>query len=320
MGVPQGSVLSATLFIIFINDLLEKPFKGNKTAFADDIAFSYSQNIKSMVMESINYDLKILRQWCNSNFMVVNVSKTKYMNFHHHGFDFDSEIMFHDVTCNTGSTCNCQKIEKVNNFKYLGIYLDDKLSCEKHITNLNVNLRRNIRTFYYLRNLCDTDLLRSLYHALIHSRIQYGIHCWGGAFKNLIDKLAKTQKQYVRVILFKKRREASLPLFRELSVLPIKYLFVFKVLKIFYQRSGQFGNENRYEHKYQTRNNFLGSFRRPKINTALFEKSFVFLGPKCYNDLPANIKSLTMEVKFSFALKHWLLSLNDVQEILKVLG
>ncbi|RZF47302.1 hypothetical protein LSTR_LSTR009793 [Laodelphax striatellus] len=55
--VPQGSVLSATLFFIFINVLLEFPLKGQTSAFADDIAlFYYSKN---GIIEQRGYSPKI---------------------------------------------------------------------------------------------------------------------------------------------------------------------------------------------------------------------------------------------------------------------
>lgn len=44
-GVPQGSVISATLFLIFINDLLEMNLNGKPSAFADDVALFYSHKI-----------------------------------------------------------------------------------------------------------------------------------------------------------------------------------------------------------------------------------------------------------------------------------
>lgn len=42
-GVMQDSILSVTLFLVFINDLLLLPFNGNASTFVDDIAYFYSE-------------------------------------------------------------------------------------------------------------------------------------------------------------------------------------------------------------------------------------------------------------------------------------
>lgn len=81
IGVPQGSVLSVYLFLIFINDLLFQSFEGDIIAFADDIALQYSKPFWGKIWDSMNCDLKTLNEWCCSNKMIVNASKTKFINF-----------------------------------------------------------------------------------------------------------------------------------------------------------------------------------------------------------------------------------------------
>lgn len=58
--VPRRSVLSANLFIIFINNLLEQHFNGNISAFADGIALIYSDKIVNVLETQINNDVQIL--------------------------------------------------------------------------------------------------------------------------------------------------------------------------------------------------------------------------------------------------------------------
>jgi len=114
--------------------------------------------------------------------MQVNVSKTKFINFDFFGFDIPSPLIFHSLTCNL-QLCNCQPLEKVESIKYLGLLLDEKLTFEPHVLDLHSRLRSQIRKFYFLRNFCSTPLLKTLYFALINSRLQYALPCWGGTYK-----------------------------------------------------------------------------------------------------------------------------------------
>src|SRR5436190_19018135 len=100
--------------------------------------------------------------------MKVNVSKTKYINFK--GFDFQQPLNYHKELC-VSLNCACEEIQKVSSFKYLGLTLDEKLTWENHISALHNKIKSSIRKFYFLRNFCDVNLLRTLYFALVHSRI-----------------------------------------------------------------------------------------------------------------------------------------------------
>lgn len=65
--------------------------------------------------------------------------------------------------------CKCQVLELVNDFKYLGITMDEKFLFQQHIGDLHKKLRSSITPFYFLRNDCSAALLRILYFALTNS-------------------------------------------------------------------------------------------------------------------------------------------------------
>ena len=60
------------------------------------------------------------------------------------------------------------------------------------------------------------------------------------------------------------------------------------MLRIFYRRSGNSGNENLFQ---RTRAATQGLFVRPKVFKTLFRNSLIFLGPKCFNMLLLEIKN-----------------------------
>lgn len=310
-GVPQGAVLSANLFLIFINDLLAQNLNGSVNAFADDVAIFYSDLNTQNLLEKINEDLITVRNWCKLNCMEINVSKTKFVNFALRGFDLPRSLVYHKYNCSS-IVCDCQIIEQTATFKYLGVIFDEKLSWEKHIQELNNKIKYSIRKFYYLKNICSEQLMRNLYFALIQSRIQYGLIAWGGTFKYLIEKIRVTQNYLIRIIMNKNARESSFPLFVELKIFPIQHNYIFKVLRLFYNRSGNQGTNELY---YNTRNVERLMFRIPKVNKSVFKHSFTYSGPKYFNQLPHEIRSINNQKEFIRKITEWLLRQTDVSFI-----
>lgn len=314
-GVPQGSVLGPILFLIYINSLLELKFHGGITAFADDTAFIYKTTSHSETIVQINDDLKLLRKWFDANNLTLS-DKSKLMKFRLAGnylHSLSGSVIYHNGNCNGRNCSTCVSLEFVEEFKYLGIIIDRKLSWKKHIQKLKSELCFSLRQLYQLKKICNINLLRVIYFALVQSKLEYGISFWGGTYASALKPIFIAQKHIIRVINNKNRREHSMPLFRLMNILPLRYLYIYKTLKIFFLKSGN--------------NNFIreppGGLRLryhctvPKIRKEIFRKSFIVSAPSIFNKLPYNLRCIiSNRQRFVKTLFSWLLSQIEVEYLL----
>ena len=74
--------------------------------------------------------------------------------------------------------------------------------------------------------------MKSLYFALIQSRLQYGIEAWG--LSNNINKLLVTQKRAIRLITNKYYRQHTDPIFKATSILKVIDLHRLQVCSFMY--------------------------------------------------------------------------------------
>ncbi len=116
-GVPQGSILGPLLFVIYINDLPGISNVAKFILYADDANIIVTGSNMHEVVEKINTLIHNLVNWVNSNGLVLNLKKTKYMIF----------AKQHIETSDIEIRINGTKIERKTEARFLGVIVDEKL-------------------------------------------------------------------------------------------------------------------------------------------------------------------------------------------------
>ena len=117
---------------------------------------------------------------------------------------------------------NQNSIEKSECVKYLGVYLDNKLSWRTHIDKICKQVSKVCEMIYKLRYYVPLSTLKIVYFSLFHSHIQYSLINWGRASKSILYKLKILQNKILRAMLFYSEQDRTNLLYFKLKILKLE--------------------------------------------------------------------------------------------------
>ena len=95
IGVPQGSVMSPLLFIMFLNDFLSN--QAQKFKFADDSSLIASGKDPSELSAIVRKTCSDIEKWCADWTMLGNGGKTELIPFNCKENDFELSCLIGDI-------------------------------------------------------------------------------------------------------------------------------------------------------------------------------------------------------------------------------
>jgi len=291
-GVPQGSVLGPTLFLLSINDL-PSTCRNTIYMYADDCTLNRpvdSNETLDQAVSSLQQDLDALSEWATSNKAKFNPSKCEVLLI----------TRKRNTTLQSAhplSICNTA-IPIVEKTKILGLLIDNKLLYNDHIHRLATSSSRALGLISRTASQLREDFRARLYKALVRPLMEYASPIWCGTGKNHLKELEQVQHRAFKLL------RLTNPLAHNLAPLQLRYQTASILLFRKHFLTPPILSDPLITPTIPSdhRRNAAGGHERPVFvppsRTSHHKQSYIPRTSKWWNDMPVHVAAFIDSLKF----------------------
>ena len=162
-------------------------------------AFFINGNDLKAMETQVNSELKEVSIWVQVNKSSLNVEKSCFIVF--------KSVKKLDLELNLCINDKC--LSRVNQVKFLGTIIDDKLTWRPHIDYISMKLSKAIAIMYRIKPYVTQETLCGLYYYLVFSYLTYCNVIWGNTFKTHLKPIISLQRKAVRCLNFRNHNDFS---------------------------------------------------------------------------------------------------------------
>lgn len=297
-GVPQGSILSPVLFNIYVNDMSCGISNTNIFQYADDTLLVSKHVSYCAAVDLLQSDATRILDWFQSNFIDINIDKTKLICFRSplKALRPNIPVFLHPSGC---TPCQCAPVDYVNSTRYLGIFFDSDLSWNSQMAYVSKRLRSVSCLLYNTRALFPFSVRRLVLNSLAYSVLRYGITIFAHCSNRWHTKINSILRNGLRSVAYNTQFHSSDNIFSDLSLPTFMTLFR-QTVALKYYWSSSFKVSRCQQRPLRSNIRFM----TPRVYTNYGKYRRSFYVPDVFNNLDENMFGLTSRAKIKKALMH----------------